>query len=115
MLFALVARPPGFGGKVLSFDASEAIKISRSPCRGAVPSGVAIVARALLAAKLGREKVKISGPWSQRKAFKSEMLDDFPKLLPLQGPLRRERDRRRPLAKLRKHHRGIPVLTAPTP
>ncbi len=81
MLFALVARPPVFGGKVLSFDASEALKIPGVRAVEQIPSGVAIVAERFWPAKLGREKVKISwdhGP--NAKLSTSEMLDDFSKL-----------------------------------
>src|ERR1700686_2611350 len=44
MLFALVARPPVFGGKVASFDATEALKIKGVRAVQQVPSGVAVIA-----------------------------------------------------------------------
>src|SRR5438876_2085606 len=81
MLFALVARPPVFGGKVVSFDATEALKIPGVRAVEQIPSGVAIVAERFWAAKLGREKVKISwdhGP--NAKLSTSQMLDDFSRL-----------------------------------
>src|SRR5436853_1770348 len=68
MLFALVARPPVFGGKVVSFDATATLKIPGVRAVEQIPSGVAIVAERFWAAKLGREKVKISwdhGPNAQ--------------------------------------------------
>src|SRR5207237_1565467 len=55
MLFALVARPPVFGGKVTSFDASEALKIKGVRVVEQIPSGVAVIADRFWAAKLARE------------------------------------------------------------
>src|SRR4029077_4860593 len=81
MLFALVRRPPVFGGRVLSFDASEALKIPGVRAVQQIPSGVAIVAERFWPAKLGREKVKISwdhGP--NARLSTSQMLDDFSRL-----------------------------------
>src|SRR6266850_1998956 len=60
MLFALVARPPVFGGKVVSFDAAEALKIPGVRAVEQIPSGVAVVADRFWPAKLAREKVKTS-------------------------------------------------------
>src|SRR5437899_9300571 len=80
MLFALVARPPVFGGKVLSFDASEALKIKGVRAVEQVPSGVAVIADRFWPAKLGRDKLKIS--WDEganAKLSTSQMLADFSK------------------------------------
>src|SRR2546425_11029178 len=60
MLFALVARPPVFGGKVVSFDGTEALKIPGVRAVEQIPSGVAIVADRFWPTKLAREKVKIT-------------------------------------------------------
>ncbi len=78
MLFALVARPPVFGGKVVSFDATEALKIPGVRAVEQIPSGVAIVADRFWPAKLAREKVKIT--WDDGENAKlstSQMLADF--------------------------------------
>src|SRR5712691_1827705 len=78
MLFALVARPPVFGGKVVSFDATEALKIPGVRAVEQIPSGVAIVADRFWPAKLAREKVKIK--WDDGENSKlstSHMLADF--------------------------------------
>ena len=70
MLYAVVARPPVFGGKVASFDAAEALKVPgvvkvvpiEAP---AIPSefqplgGIGVVARNTWAAMRGREALKI--------------------------------------------------------
>ena len=78
MLFALVARPPVFGGKVVSFDAAEALKIPGVRAVEQIPSGVAVVADRFWPAKLAREKVKIT--WDDGENAKlstSQMLADF--------------------------------------
>jgi isoquinoline 1-oxidoreductase subunit beta len=80
MVFALVARPPVFGGKVVSFDATEALKIPGVRSVEQIPSGVAVVAERYWPAKLGREKLKIS--WDDGENAKlstSQMLADFSK------------------------------------
>src|SRR5207253_10905545 len=80
MLFALVARPPVFGGKVENFDASEALKIKGVRAVEQVPSGVAVIADRFWPAKLGRDKLKIS--WDEganAKLSTSQMLADFSK------------------------------------
>ncbi len=78
MLFALVARPPVFGGKVASFDAAEALKIHGVRAIEQIPSGVAVIADRLWPAKLAREKVRIT--WDDGENAKlstSQMLADF--------------------------------------
>lgn len=62
-LTALVARAPVFGGKVKSFDATAAKKIAGVKHVVAVPSGVAVVADGVWAAKQGREALAIE--WDQ--------------------------------------------------
>src|SRR6267378_594278 len=78
MLFALVARPPVFGGKVVSFDAAEALKIPGVRAVEQIPSGVAVVADRFWPAKLAREKVKIT--WDDGENAKlstAQMIADF--------------------------------------
>ena len=71
MLYAVVARPPVFGGKVTSFDAAETMKVpgvvkvvAIDP--PAIPSefqplgGIAVIARNTWAAMQGRDKLKIA-------------------------------------------------------
>jgi isoquinoline 1-oxidoreductase beta subunit len=80
MLFALVVRPPVFGGKVVSFDAAEALKIQGVKVVEQIPSGVAIVADRFWSAKLGREKLKIS--WDEganANLSTAQMVADFSK------------------------------------
>src|SRR6266849_5530365 len=80
MVYAVVARPPVFGGKVISFDATEALKIPGVRAVEQIPSGVAAVADRFWPAKLAREKVKIT--WDDGENAKlstSQMLADFSK------------------------------------
>src|SRR3989441_809500 len=59
LLTAVVARPPVFGGKVSSFDATAAKAIPGVRKVVRVPTGVAVVADHFWAAKLGRDALKI--------------------------------------------------------
>jgi isoquinoline 1-oxidoreductase beta subunit len=80
MLFALVARPPVFGGKVVSFDASEALKIKGVRAVEQIPSGVAVIATAFWPAKLGREKLKITWDDGENANLSTpQMIADFSK------------------------------------
>jgi isoquinoline 1-oxidoreductase beta subunit len=56
---AVVARPPVFGGKVRSFDASKAAAVPGVEKVVRVPSGVAVVARDFWSASRGREALAV--------------------------------------------------------
>ena len=58
-LTAVVARPPVFGAKVKSFDASAAQKVAGVRRVVEVSTGVAVVADGMWAAKQGREALKV--------------------------------------------------------
>ncbi len=89
MKFAVVARPPVVGGKLVSFDASEALKVPGVekvveiqgwpwPSKFMPVGGVAVVARNTGSAIMGREKLKIvwdEGPNASYDsvAFRKEM------------------------------------------
>ena len=91
MLYAVVARPPVYGGKVKSFDGAEAMKIpgvvKLVPIEGRpLPSkfqplgGVAVVARNTYAAIKGREALKIEwedGPNASydSKAYEQQLME----------------------------------------
>jgi isoquinoline 1-oxidoreductase subunit beta len=60
MLTAVVARPPVFGGKVVSFNADKAKAIPGVVSVVQVPSGIAVIAHGFWPAKLGREKLEIN-------------------------------------------------------
>lgn len=59
MLVATIARSPKFGGKVKSFDASEAMKVNGVVKVLQIPAGVAVVAKSTWPALKGREALKI--------------------------------------------------------
>jgi isoquinoline 1-oxidoreductase subunit beta len=60
MLTALVARPPVFGGKVRSFDATKAKAVRGVRHVVEVPSGVAVMATSFWAARRGREALQVT-------------------------------------------------------
>jgi isoquinoline 1-oxidoreductase beta subunit len=71
MLYAVVARPPVYGGKVASFDAAEALKVagvlkvvqiedSPPPAHFNPVGGVAVIARNTWAAMQGRRALKVT-------------------------------------------------------
>src|SRR5713101_994381 len=81
MLFALVARPPVFGGKVASVDSAEALKISGVRVVEQIPSGVVVVAERFWAAKQARDKLKISWDEGENAHLSTnEMLQEFSRL-----------------------------------
>src|SRR5260370_2318148 len=88
MLFALVARPPVFGGKVASVDSAEALKIPGVRAVEQIPSGVAVVAERFWAAKQGRDKLKISWDEGENAQLSTEkMLQEFSRLSASSGSI----------------------------
>jgi isoquinoline 1-oxidoreductase subunit beta len=78
MLYAVVMRPPVFGGKVRAIDSSETLKIPGVKVVEQIPSGVAIVATKFWAAKLGRDKLKVDWDLGPNAGLSTEqMLQDF--------------------------------------
>jgi isoquinoline 1-oxidoreductase beta subunit len=59
MLTVVVARPPRFGGKVASFDASEALKIKGVVDVKQIGYGVAVYGQGMWPALKGREALKV--------------------------------------------------------
>ena len=60
MLTAVIAFPPSFGAKMVSFDAGAAKKVKGVTDVVAVPEGVAVVARSTWAAQQGRRALTVS-------------------------------------------------------
>ena len=88
MVFAVVARPPVFGGKVASFDAVEILKIPGVRAVKQIPSGVAVIADRFWAAKLGRDKLKINWNDGENAGLStSKMTEEFSKLSATPGKL----------------------------
>jgi isoquinoline 1-oxidoreductase beta subunit len=59
MMTAVIARPPVFGGKVVSFNAEKAKAVAGVKDVLQVPSGVAVIANGFWPAKVGRERLEI--------------------------------------------------------
>lgn len=68
MMTAVVMRPPRFGGKVKSFDASKAKAVPGVVDVVEIPRGVALVASDMWSAKKGREALSVE--WDESAAEK---------------------------------------------
>jgi isoquinoline 1-oxidoreductase beta subunit len=78
MMTAMVMRPPRFGGKVQSFDASKARAVDGVVDVVQIPRGVAVVARDTYAARKGREALSVT--WDETNAEKrgtSDLLQEY--------------------------------------
>lgn len=60
MLYAVLARPPKFGGKVASFDATEALAVPGVTDVVETPRGVAVLGTGTWAAMQGREALSVT-------------------------------------------------------
>jgi isoquinoline 1-oxidoreductase beta subunit len=81
MVYAVVARPPVFGGKVVSLDSSETLKIAGVQTVQQIPSGVAVIASRYWAAKLGRDKLKVSWDHGPNAALSTtKMTEEFSRM-----------------------------------
>ncbi len=86
MLTAMVARPPRFGGKVKSFDATEARSTPGVTDVVEIPEGVAVVAADFWAAMRGRDTLHIE--WEESAAEMrgtAELLGEYRALLATPG------------------------------
>jgi len=78
MMTALVLRPPRFGGKLSSFDASKARAVAGVVDVVEIPRGVAVVARDLWSAKKGRDA--LTANWDESGAEKrgtAELMKEY--------------------------------------
>jgi isoquinoline 1-oxidoreductase subunit beta len=82
MKFAVIARSPVLGGKIVSFDATEALKVpgvekvvkidpTPAPAKFAPLAGVAVIARTTYAALKGRDGLKIVWDDGPNKSYDS--------------------------------------------
>jgi isoquinoline 1-oxidoreductase beta subunit len=86
LLTALVARPPVFGSKVKSFDASKTKAIPGVKQVVTVPSGIAVIADHFWAAKQGRDALKIEWDIDLALAIDSnKQWDEYRKLATTKG------------------------------
>jgi len=86
MLVAVIARPPVFGGRAKSFDASGALAVPGVRQALAVDAGVAVVADGFWPAMKGREKLQIV--WEEPEESKistSAMRRDYARLAATPG------------------------------
>jgi isoquinoline 1-oxidoreductase beta subunit len=74
LLTAVIAFPPSFGAKMVSFDAGAAKKIKGVTDVVAVPEGVAVVARNTWAAQEGRRALKVTWDESAGASLDSDAL-----------------------------------------
>ena len=74
LLTAVIAFPPSFGAKLVSFDASAAKKVKGVTDVVEVPEGVAVVARGTWAAQVGRKALKVTWDESESGKLDSEAL-----------------------------------------
>jgi isoquinoline 1-oxidoreductase beta subunit len=78
MMTAVVMRPPRFGGKVSSFDASKAKAVAGVVDVVQIPRGVAVVGRDMWSARKGREALTVT--WDESAAEKrgtAELMKEY--------------------------------------
>jgi len=104
MLTTVVARPPVFGGKVVSFDADKAKAVPGVYDVVQVPSGVAVLATGFWPARSGRRALKIVWDDGPNANLSTEsMLEEYAKLAQTPGkPSRKEGDPQQALSKAAK-------------
>jgi isoquinoline 1-oxidoreductase beta subunit len=91
VLTVLIARSPVFGGKVKSFDASEALTVAGVHGVYQVPTGIAVAATGFWPAKIARDLVKIEwdeGPGASLSTPK--MIAEYLKLAKQPGAVARK-------------------------
>ena len=74
LLTAVIAWPPSFGAKMVSFDAGEAKKVKGVTDVVAVPEGVAVVATGTWAALEGRRALKVTWDETESRKLDSDQL-----------------------------------------
>jgi isoquinoline 1-oxidoreductase beta subunit len=91
MLVAVVARPPVFGGKVVSFTADKAKAVPGVTDVVQIPSGIAVVAKGFWPATTGRQALEIvwdDGP--DAKLSTTAMQEEFANLAKQPGSVARK-------------------------
>jgi isoquinoline 1-oxidoreductase subunit beta len=81
MMTAVVMRPPRFGGKVVSFDATQAKAVPGVVDVVQIPRGVAVIGRDMWSAKKGREVLQVT--WDESAAEKrstAQIMEEYKKL-----------------------------------
>lgn len=80
LLTAVIARPPAFGAKLVSFDAASAKAVKGVTDVVKVPEGVAIVAKGMWAALQGRRALKVKWDSSAAKLSTAQLYADYLKI-----------------------------------
>jgi isoquinoline 1-oxidoreductase subunit beta len=75
MMTAVVMRPPRFGGKVISFDATQTKAVPGVVDVVQIPRGIAVIGRDTWAAKKGREALQVT--WDESGAEKRSTAQIF--------------------------------------
>ena len=88
---ALIARPPVFGAKVVSFDGAEALKVPGVERVVPTSNGVAVVAAHFWAAKLGRDALKVMWSSPTGGVTSGKQLADYRALARTKGPIALEK------------------------
>jgi isoquinoline 1-oxidoreductase beta subunit len=118
LLTAVIAFPPSFGAKLVSFDATAAKKVKGVTDVVAVPEGVAVVARSTWAAQQGRRALKTTWDESAGAKLDSDALfAQYRELATQPSPARRSPSppRRRPAPSRRPSRRSTNSPSWPTP
>lgn len=90
MLTAVVAHPPKFGAKLISFDATGAQGLPGIRYVVEIPNGVAVVATSFWAAKKGRDALKLE--WDETSALtlsSADILAEYKRLAVTPGAVAR--------------------------
>jgi isoquinoline 1-oxidoreductase beta subunit len=77
MLTAMITRPPAFGAKLLSFDATEAKKVAGVTDVVQVPEGVAVVGTGMWPVMKARKLLKLEWDLSGAMASSEDLLQQF--------------------------------------
>jgi isoquinoline 1-oxidoreductase beta subunit len=80
LLTAVIARPPAFGAKLVSFDPASAKAVKGVTDVVEVPEGVAVVATGMWAALQGRRALKIQWDASAGKLSTAALYQDYRKI-----------------------------------
>jgi isoquinoline 1-oxidoreductase subunit beta len=81
MMTAVVMRPPRFGGKVASFDATQAKAVAGVVDVVQIPRGVAVIGRDMWSAKKGRDVLQVT--WDESGAEKrstAQIMEEYKRL-----------------------------------
>ncbi len=86
LLTAVVAHAPVFGGKVISFDATQAKAVAGVREVVPIPTGIAVIADHYWAAKLGRDALKIDWDLGPNENINSDLqLEEYRQLSRTEG------------------------------